>query len=88
MRFQDLAYLAYIREQSCCECHRPAPSEPHHCSFVDGTGQGTKASDLFVIPVCRVCHDYIESMGIRDKYYATLTMLRLLAKYMEAKNEL
>jgi len=55
-RYRNEKYLDWIRKMPCWDCGRLGPSEPHHVA-VDGTGQGTKPSDLFTLPTCRDCHN-------------------------------
>lgn len=55
IRYRNEAYLQFIREKPCFWCGK-GPSRAHHVSYVDGTGIGTKPSDLFTIPLCDACH--------------------------------
>ena len=55
-RYRDKKHLDYVRFLPCTKCGRPGPSDPHHVSFIEGTGVGTKPSDMFVIPLCHPCH--------------------------------
>lgn len=51
-------YLAYVRQQPCCSCATPGPSDPHHWAPTGrGGGMGLKCDDLRTVPLCRVCHD-------------------------------
>lgn len=54
------SYLAFMREQECCWCRRPGPSDPHHFGK-RGTGQ--KADDYHTVPLCRACHEYFHARG-------------------------
>lgn len=51
---RNAGYLDYVRDQPCCSCGAPAPSDPHHW----GTrGMGIKADDYCTLPLCRGCHN-------------------------------
>lgn len=51
-------YTDWVKRQECCHCHAPA-DDPHHCiGFGDGY-MGGKAHDLFAVPLCRNCHEFI-----------------------------
>lgn len=47
------AYLAWVRQQPCCNCDAPGPSDPDH---VGKRGVGQRVSDFACIPLCRWCH--------------------------------
>ena len=82
-RSQD--YLDYIRQQVCVFCSHGPPSEPHHISWVDGGTMGGKPSDLFTIPVCRVCHDGFHRWAKEfkfDREFVLREMVKLLAKWV------
>ena len=66
-RYRNEKYLAWIRQMPCW-CGELGPSDPHHVN-VDGTGQSTKPSDLFTIPLCRECHyklDFSKEEAFRE----------------------
>jgi hypothetical protein len=50
-------YQRLVRALPCCACNAPAPSDPHHPHGVGYRGAGTKCPDIWVIPLCRRCHD-------------------------------
>lgn len=49
-------YTRWVKTQACCACGNRA-DDPHHIIGHGQGGMGTKAHDLFVIPLCRYCHD-------------------------------
>lgn len=49
-------YTQWVKKQSCCGCGKAA-DDPHHIIGHGFGGTGTKACDLMVIPLCRVCHE-------------------------------
>ena len=51
------AYMALVRDLPCCVCNRDGPSDPHHPHGVGYRGVGTKAPDIWCIPLCRQHHD-------------------------------
>ncbi|KAB0585077.1 DUF968 domain-containing protein [Edwardsiella anguillarum] len=57
-RWESEKYTRWVKTQACCGCGSPA-DDPHHIinSGLGLGGVGTKAHDLFVIPLCRRCHD-------------------------------
>ena len=48
--------LAEIRKLPCVRCGNPNSQAAHSNSAKHGKGRGIKASDLFVIPLCAICH--------------------------------
>lgn len=48
--------LAAIRTLPCVRCGNPHSQAAHSNSAKHGKGRGIKASDLFVIPLCAICH--------------------------------
>lgn len=65
------AHLALIRKMPCCTClmvHER--NDPHHLkSELAGAerGVGMKATDKWTVPLCRRCHDEVESIGSRKE---------------------
>ncbi|EAU0297334.1 DUF968 domain-containing protein [Salmonella enterica] len=51
-------YTRWVKRQPCCGCGKQA-DDPHHIIGHGFSGTGTKACDLLVIPLCRVCHDML-----------------------------
>ncbi|EHE5102341.1 DUF968 domain-containing protein [Salmonella enterica] len=51
-------YTRWVKRQPCCGCGKRA-DDPHHIIGHGFSGTGTKACDLLVIPLCRVCHDML-----------------------------
>ena len=53
-------YLAWVRQQPCIHCARPAPSEPHHIKHIGYfSGAGMKAPDYLAMPLCGSCHRHV-----------------------------
>ncbi len=55
-RWECETYTRWVKTQKCCGCEQPA-DDPHHIIGHGFGGTGTKVHDLFVIPLCRRCHD-------------------------------
>ncbi|ECE0055364.1 DUF968 domain-containing protein [Salmonella enterica subsp. enterica] len=53
-------YTQWVKRQSCCGCGKTA-DDPHHIIGHGFGGTGTKACDLLVIPLCRVCHEALHA---------------------------
>jgi hypothetical protein len=76
--FRSKKYRDLCRDQGCylqipgiccgeddtvVPCH--SPNVNHECGFV---GLSQKVSDVFTVPGCRTCHDYIDNRGsVTDK---------------------
>lgn len=54
-RWTNDDYLKWVKSQPCCVCGATA-DDPHHIIGYGQGGIGTKAHDLFTIPLCRVHH--------------------------------
>lgn len=62
------AHLAAIRKTVCSGCGSAAPNDPHHLKHgpaKDERAFGRRATDRWVIPLCRRCHDLAEEAGTR-----------------------
>nr|EEC2586804.1 DUF968 domain-containing protein [Salmonella enterica subsp. enterica serovar Rubislaw] len=53
-------YTRWVKRQPCCGCGNVS-DDPHHIIDHGFGGTGTKACDLLVIPLCRVCHDALHA---------------------------
>lgn len=59
-RYENEAYLAFIRQQPCHICRAPGTNHPHH---VETRGAG--GSDLRAIPLCPLHHQEIHVVGVQ-----------------------
>lgn len=85
-RYENDEYLAWIRTKPCMNCYKAAPSVSHHCSHISGSGQGTKPSDLFAIPLCSKCHQDLHAGAVEYGEwwtYSAITIARLLGEWIE-----
>lgn len=53
-------YTRWVKRQPCCGCGNIS-DDPHHITGHGFGGAGTKACDLLVIPLCRLCHEALHS---------------------------
>ena len=62
-------HLAAIRLCPCSmpRCNRGAPSDPHHLKSTKLRGAGMKSPDRYAIPLCRSCHEAVESVGSKNE---------------------
>lgn len=74
-------YTRWVKTQTCECCRRPA-DDPHHIIGHGMGGTGTKAHDLFVIPLCRKCHDRLHAdvAAFEQKHG---TQLELLFRFLD-----
>ncbi|EJD6043719.1 DUF968 domain-containing protein [Providencia rettgeri] len=54
-RWTSDEYLKWVKSQPCCVCGATADDAHHLIGYGQG-GTGTKAHDLFTIPLCRIHH--------------------------------
>ncbi|HAY4926023.1 DUF968 domain-containing protein [Escherichia coli] len=77
-------YTRWVKTQKCMTCGNQA-DDPHHIIGHGLGGMGTKADDLFVIPLCRKCHN--ELAGVKDFEEKHGSQLLLLIRFlMHARN--
>ena len=50
--------LDFTRHRPCCVCGQPSPNDPHH---LFGSAVSLKSSDVFTVPLCRLCHTRYEA---------------------------
>lgn len=61
--------LAEIRKLPCVRCGNPNSQAAHSNSAKHGKGRGIKSSDLFVVPLCAICHAAFDrfELGSREQ---------------------
>ena len=78
-------YTRWVKTQKCMTCGNQA-DDPHHIIDHGLGGMGTKADDLFVIPLCRKCHSELHA-GVKDFEEKHGSQLLLLIRFlMHARN--
>lgn len=75
-RWENPTYTRWVKAQRCACCNNPA-DDPHHVIGHGQGGMGTKAHDLFVLPLCRAHHDELhrDPAAFEAKYGSQLTLL-------------
>jgi hypothetical protein len=63
-RYRNKEHLRFVAQQACLVCGRK-PSDPHHLRFMQPRALGTKVSDEFVAPLCRIHHRAVHR--VRDE---------------------
>jgi hypothetical protein len=61
-RHRDKAHLKFVASQPCLVCGR-SPADAHHLRFTQPRAMGLKVSDEFTVPLCRVHHRDVHSVG-------------------------
>ncbi|HCU0293729.1 TPA: DUF968 domain-containing protein [Citrobacter sedlakii] len=80
-RWENEKYTRWVKSQSCECCRRPA-DDPHHIIGYGMGGTATKAHDLFVIPLCRECHDKLHA-DVAAFEQKNGTQLELLFRFLD-----
>ncbi len=80
-RWEYVNYTRWVKAQPCECCRRPG-DDPHHIIGYGQGGMGTKAHDLFVIPLCRACHDELHA-NVKAFEQKHGTQLELLFRFMD-----
>jgi hypothetical protein len=68
-RWSNEKYTQWVKQQPCLCCGKQA-DDPHHLIGYGQGGMGTKAHDLFVLPLCRAHHDelHADARAFEAKY--------------------
>jgi len=61
-RLRDKVHLKFVASQPCLICGRN-PADAHHLKFTQPRAMGLKVSDEFTVPLCRVHHRDVHSVG-------------------------
>jgi ERF superfamily len=61
-RLRDKAHLKFVASHPCLVCGR-SPTDAHHLKFTQPRAMGLKVSDEFTVPLCRVHHRDVHSVG-------------------------
>ncbi|EPD6706001.1 DUF968 domain-containing protein [Cronobacter sakazakii] len=75
-RWENEKYTRWVKQQPCACCGKPA-DDPHHIIGYGMSGMGTKAHDLFVIPLCRAHHNelHADTVAFEEKYGSQLELI-------------
>ena len=75
-RIQSLGHIAFLHSLPCIACGNDLGSDAAHIRFTDpraskrNPGIGQKPSDMWTVPLCRVCHSKQHSMNERAYWAA------------------
>src|SRR5262245_1802834 len=61
-RYRNREHLRYVAQQACLICGRKQ-SDTHHLRYLQPPALGRKASDEFVVPLCRSHHRAVHRVG-------------------------
>jgi hypothetical protein len=61
-RLRDKPHLRFVASQPCLVCGR-SPADAHHLRFTQPRAMGRKVSDEFTVPLCRIHHRNLHSVG-------------------------
>ncbi|EML4044077.1 TPA: DUF968 domain-containing protein [Escherichia coli] len=75
-RWVNEKYTRWVKTQPCACCGKPA-DDAHHLIGHGQGGMGTKAHDLFVLPLCRKHHDelHADTVVFEEKYGSQLELI-------------
>jgi len=71
LRVRDKDHLKFVASRPCLVCGR-APADPHHLRYVQPRAMARKASDEFVVPLCRLHHDEAHRHGDEARWWEGL----------------
>lgn len=80
-RWESVKYLQWVKSQPCCVCGATS-DDAHHLIGYGQSGMGTKAHDLFTIPLCRVHHSELHK-DPKQWEYENGSQLVLLFKFLD-----
>jgi hypothetical protein len=61
-RLRDKSHLKFVASHPCLVCGR-SPADAHHLRFTQPRAMGLKVSDEFTVPLCRIHHRDLHSVG-------------------------
>jgi hypothetical protein len=73
VRLRDKDHRRFVLRQACLVCGR-VPSDPHHLTFTQPRALGRRASDEFIVPVCRVHHRELHRSGNEAAWWQKLNI--------------
>lgn len=75
-RWENEKYTRWVKSQPCACCNQQA-DDPHHLIGHGQGGMGTKAHDLWVLPLCRKHHDelHADTVAFEEKYGSQLELI-------------
>jgi ERF superfamily len=73
VRLRDKNHRKFVLRQPCLVCGR-LPSDPHHLTFAQPRALGHRASDEFLVPVCRIHHRELHRSGDEVAWWQKLNI--------------
>ncbi|MCL8662943.1 DUF968 domain-containing protein, partial [Salmonella enterica subsp. enterica serovar Enteritidis] len=75
-RWVNERYTRWVKSQPCACCGKQA-DDPHHLIGHGQGGMGTKAHDLFVLPLCRTHHNelHADTVAFEERYGSQLELI-------------
>ena len=73
VRLRDKDHRRFVLRQACLVCGR-VPSDPHHLTFTQPRALARRASDEFIVPVCRVHHRDLHRSGNEAAWWRKLNI--------------
>jgi hypothetical protein len=87
IKWRSQEYRDFVSERPCINLSCPGwpgVSDPHHHG--EDSGTSTKASDIYLIPLCHACHVAYHNGNLQvDLDYAQSYMLKLLNEFLFRK---
>ena len=77
---RNASRLAAIRKLPCVKCGNPNSQAAHSNSSKHGKGRGIKSSDLFVIPLCAICHAAFDRFELGNRAESEVMFEKWLIK--------
>ncbi|HFT9628878.1 TPA: DUF968 domain-containing protein [Escherichia coli] len=75
-RWVDEKYTRWVKMQPCACCGKPA-DDPHHLIGHGQGGMGTKAHDIFTLPLCREHHNelHADPLAFEEKHGSQIDLI-------------
>jgi ERF superfamily len=73
VRLRDKDHRKFVLRQPCLVCGR-VPSDPHHLTFTQPRALGSRVSDEFTVPVCRIHHRELHRSGDEAAWWQKLNI--------------
>jgi hypothetical protein len=68
IRLRDKEHRRFVAELPCLICGR-TPADPHHLRYAQPRALGSKVSDEFTVPVCRLHHSELHRVGDEEAWW-------------------
>ncbi|EFF7671935.1 DUF968 domain-containing protein, partial [Escherichia coli] len=75
-RWVNEKYTRWVKTQPCACCGKPA-DDPHHLIGHGQGGMGTKAHDIFTLPLCREHHNelHVDPLAFEEKHGSQVDLI-------------